>query len=302
MEGNFKIIRNALNEEYQYYYEYGKLFIWMTADQINFKKKVHNAHSPTYYEIALKSLGFNYIGFCLSSSVQWKGKNTKVLCEKDGVLYDSYSIDSLLYAKNDPSRVSKYDSKNLLYYFNKKYNPRLELLEIPKDINQKGNSFKLKVKCEKGHIWNTTVLSQISKTKCPFCSKVAEISVDEIFSNSKKSCEERGFEFLGIYTFNKVKSILNIRCKIHNFEWKPVYTEFYKMGTGCPICATEQKDSKAVREIGKFLNEVDVKFIREYRFADCKNKKTLPFDFYLPDLNALIEYDGKQHYQLCWGR
>ena len=33
------------------------------------------------------------------------------------------------------------------------------------------------------------------------------------------------------------------------------------------------------------------------RFDDCKNKNTLPFDFYIPSLNVAIEYDGIQHYE-----
>lgn len=31
-------------------------------------------------------------------------------------------------------------------------------------------------------------------------------------------------------------------------------------------------------------------------FDDCRNIKPLPFDFYLPDKNIIIEYDGEFHY------
>jgi len=31
--------------------------------------------------------------------------------------------------------------------------------------------------------------------------------------------------------------------------------------------------------------------------GDCRNKKELPFDFYLPDYNLCIEYDGIFHYE-----
>ena len=34
----------------------------------------------------------------------------------------------------------------------------------------------------------------------------------------------------------------------------------------------------------------------EYKFADLKDKCFLKYDYYLPDLNLLIEYDGIQHY------
>ena len=32
-------------------------------------------------------------------------------------------------------------------------------------------------------------------------------------------------------------------------------------------------------------------------FDDCKNKNKLRFDFYLPDLNTIIEYDGEHHFK-----
>ena len=33
------------------------------------------------------------------------------------------------------------------------------------------------------------------------------------------------------------------------------------------------------------------------KFYDCRDTRQLPFDFYLPDFNAVIEYNGKQHYE-----
>ena len=45
--------------------------------------------------------------------------------------------------------------------------------------------------------------------------------------------------------------------------------------------------------------KMNIKYDKEKRFNDCKNKKgtdMLPFDFYLPSFNAIIEYDGEHHY------
>src|SRR5699024_7815967 len=33
------------------------------------------------------------------------------------------------------------------------------------------------------------------------------------------------------------------------------------------------------------------------RFKDCRDKNTLPFDFYIPTLNSCVEFDGKQHFE-----
>jgi very-short-patch-repair endonuclease len=37
--------------------------------------------------------------------------------------------------------------------------------------------------------------------------------------------------------------------------------------------------------------------IEQKCFEDCKDKRVLPFDFYLEDYNILIEYDGELHYK-----
>lgn len=48
------------------------------------------------------------------------------------------------------------------------------------------------------------------------------------------------------------------------------------------------------------LEKQGVDFIQQYQFEDCINPKTgkqLFFDFYLPDYNCCIEYDGEQHFK-----
>lgn len=39
----------------------------------------------------------------------------------------------------------------------------------------------------------------------------------------------------------------------------------------------------------------DFEFVEEKTFPDCKDKRKLPFDFYLPAFNLLIEHHGTQH-------
>jgi hypothetical protein len=65
-------------------------------------------------------------------------------------------------------------------------------------------------------------------------------------------------------------------------------------GHGCPAC----KESKGEREIRNYLNKNLINFIPQYKIKECKHIKVLPFDFYLPDYNLCIEYQGIQHYEL----
>lgn len=58
-------------------------------------------------------------------------------------------------------------------------------------------------------------------------------------------------------------------------------------------------NSKGEIKISNVLKSLNLNFEREKRFKNCKNKKELRFDFYLPDYNCCIEYDGIQHFQEC---
>lgn len=63
---------------------------------------------------------------------------------------------------------------------------------------------------------------------------------------------------------------------------------------GCAI------QSSGERYILSVLKELDVIFINQYTFSDCKYKQLLKFDFAIFNDNKLlylIEYDGKQHFE-----
>ena len=88
--------------------------------------------------------------------------------------------------------------------------------------------------------------------------------------------------------FNKKVKII---CHIHGeFEQTP---QNHLKGQNCPIC----KESKGEYKIRELLDNNQIKFIPQYKFDNCKNILPLPFDFYLPDYNICIEYNGIQHYK-----
>lgn len=55
--------------------------------------------------------------------------------------------------------------------------------------------------------------------------------------------------------------------------------------------------SKGCLIIENYLLTNSILFIQEKRYDGCKDKKTLPFDYYLPDYNFLIEFDGTHHFK-----
>lgn len=56
--------------------------------------------------------------------------------------------------------------------------------------------------------------------------------------------------------------------------------------------------SKGEEKINKILAQNNITFIPQYHTKTLKSDKNYPlyFDFYLPDYNIVIEYQGKQHY------
>ena len=56
------------------------------------------------------------------------------------------------------------------------------------------------------------------------------------------------------------------------------------------------------RKIANALEMMEIGYETQKRFDECKDKNTLPFDFYIPDLDCLIEFDGIQHFKPIRGQ
>ncbi len=54
--------------------------------------------------------------------------------------------------------------------------------------------------------------------------------------------------------------------------------------------------SLGVTKIENWLTNHAIPFEKQKRFKDCRWKFPLPFDFYIPEINCLIEFDGEQHF------
>lgn len=52
-----------------------------------------------------------------------------------------------------------------------------------------------------------------------------------------------------------------------------------------------------VVSISYFLNIKNINYFPQYKFQNCKKIRLLGFDFYLPDYNLCIEYQGEHHYR-----
>lgn len=88
------------------------------------------------------------------------------------------------------------------------------------------------------------------------------------------------------------------KCNCDNPNMLEV-TSIYLATSPYPSCGCASS-SCGESKIQDCLIEMHINFKKEYRFLDCVNPETkypLPFDFYLPDYNTCIEYDGEQHFK-----
>ena len=125
--------------------------------------------------------------------------------------------------------------------------------------------------------------------RCPKCSRKALTKTQEDFVSEVKQ-KSPFIKIIGEYINNSERVLCE--CEKCGHQWSPKATLLLQ-GKGCPKC----KYSKGERQIESFLIDNNINFIAQYTFDDCKDINRLPFDFYIPDYNMLIEYDGKQHYQ-----
>lgn len=69
-------------------------------------------------------------------------------------------------------------------------------------------------------------------------------------------------------------------------------------------CSCWKTYSIGVQRIITILKKNNISYELEKKFDTCISPKgnCLPFDFYLPDYNILIEYDGQQHFKISFGQ
>lgn len=123
--------------------------------------------------------------------------------------------------------------------------------------------------------------------RCSYCAN--KYQDDLIFRERVKNMY--GTEYKVLSTYDGSSKPIHIQHKC-GFDWWPVANNFIQGRSHCPKC----QESQGEREVSQILDKLHVKYIQQYIFEGCRYKRALPFDFYLPDYNLIIEYDGRQHF------
>jgi very-short-patch-repair endonuclease len=154
------------------------------------------------------------------------------------------------------------------------------------------SSSKVDIICRKHGKFSMSPRNHLMGQKCPKCAGVKRKTTDE-FIKEASIIHNFKYDYSITNYLNNLKKV-DIICKKHGiFSQSP---KDHLKGHGCIKCSNFSNGEKRLENI---LNDIGVSFIREYKFDGCvsKNGVKLPFDFFLPKFNIVIEYDGKQHFE-----
>jgi hypothetical protein len=150
--------------------------------------------------------------------------------------------------------------------------------------------------CPKHGEFSVQANNHIRGNGCKKCSQ------EEVGFNKRLSSEDwikRAKEVHGVrFDYSDTKYIhnrerLKIYCREHRISFEQLPDNHINGVGGCPKCDI----SKGELAVGGFLNQNNISNESQKMFPDCKHKYVLRFDFYLPDFNMCIEFDGIQHFK-----
>ena len=153
---------------------------------------------------------------------------------------------------------------------------------------------KIKITCSKHGVFEQSPRAHYRGNGCPDCGY--EVSAEQkrisYYEFLKRAKQKHG----NFYDYSNVDYIeqhtkVEIHCPKHGvFEQSP---RAHCRGAGCPKCISSHGEN-SIRII---LKSHEINFKEQKKFDDLVHKSYLKCDFYLPDYNTVIEYNGRQHYK-----
>lgn len=158
-------------------------------------------------------------------------------------------------------------------------------------INYVNSIIKVKIVCKKHGIFEMKPNNHLLGQGCNKCATENKTLTTSQFIEKAQRIHGNIYDYsLVNYRHNAIK--IKIVCREHGiFEQAP---SCHLNGRGCSKCKIK---SKGELFIADWLNQNVINFEVQKSFADCKNVLPLRYDFYLPNQNLLIEYDGEPHFK-----
>ena len=231
------------------------------------------------------------------SSIQYKGCGEKIIvsCKKHNITFNILARNFLIGHTSCKECIAELKRKQFAKT-TEQFIEEAKLIHGDKYnydlVEYKNNSTKVKIFCNncKEYFYQTPAKHIDRKHGCDKCGGTANLTLEEFIKRSN-------LIFNNKYDYSKTKfkttsdSVIII-CPAHG-EFKQLINN-HLSGHGCKYCKQRSKGEEFIKN---FLEKKNISFIHNHTFHDLKDKNNLSYDFYLPDYNLLIEFNGKQHYK-----
>lgn len=155
---------------------------------------------------------------------------------------------------------------------------------------------KITIKCNDcENIFTRRINDHLLGRECNFCLRIRKKSNTEDFILKANIVHQGKYDY-SLVNYSNSDTKIKIKCSI----CKTVFLQNpsnHLSGQGCRKC----NESKGENKISYYLDKNNIQFISQKKFETLRDVNFLRFDFYLSDLNLLIEYDGIGHYIPCFG-
>lgn len=166
-------------------------------------------------------------------------------------------------------------------------------------VDYQGNNIPVIIGCPVHGDFPMTPHQFLKGSNCPKCSPRARLTKEEFIRRSREVHGDKYDYSMVEYIDNSTN--VNIICheKYSNGNEHGAFPQVptaHFAGSGCPICGKRYKNTEL-----KVLNELKANFknvVHQKRFDFLKvYHSMMSLDFYLPDYNVAIEYQGLQHFK-----
>lgn len=266
-----------------------------------------------------KGYNISFLGFV----DRWNGSSTKLIlkCNIHNIIwktttYNGFISNNLIgcpecsrITKKEKSRLTNLEAESKIIEFYK--SSTVNNLSIFCDIHNSYINYNSPVnlicpKHGKFSYYYSYLMNNENKdvVLCPECRKILERKIEEDryynlvvkrvdYLNRKYNIS---LEFLGFKgEFNYQNTYLILKCNIHNHIWDTTRLGIFLKHDGkyCMYCSKTSSISFTESFLYSILNNYYQNIIRQYKLII--NNKIFHLDFYIPELNTIIEYDGEQH-------
>lgn len=197
------------------------------------------------------------------------------------------------YGKRDAAKKRRLSFEDFEFKANKIYDSKYI---YNKEIYVK-SSLETEIICKVHGPFKMTPTLHIGTQKqgCPKCGFISQknkrkMSLKEFIKRSNIVHSDK-YEY-NLVSFDNQRDSVKIICKKHGIFDQNVSNHL--TGSGCQHC----NNSKGENKVKEILIKHQIPFIQQKTFKNLKDISLLKCDFYLPKHKCIIEFNGRQHYEI----